>query len=204
MRIFKISIFYSLSFVVLMGCKPKKEVYTPDNKAVEFQKRAYALVVKDWGNKVKVEKAILLLDSAIQIDDKYFGAYWSKLQLYMSRKDLANAIIVNQKLNELRPHQPVWKVQRGMLYELDGQQDNADECFKAALSKFEKMMDENPNIHWQFQLEYAESLMMVGKEKEGRALYEKIKTAIPNEKFWSKYVLKTRRKMIEEWDQEPK
>jgi hypothetical protein len=66
-----------------------------------------------------------LVDKAIEIDGSYFNAYYTKVNSWLGKKTLKNRL-KNTKMIELRPQQPLWKIQRGLFFDIDGNKTEAE------------------------------------------------------------------------------
>ena len=68
---------------------------------------------------IKIDSCLTIINKAIEIDNNNFSAYYNKSKFLTLKKDIKESIKNNQKMIELRPNQPLWKIQRGLFFDIE-------------------------------------------------------------------------------------
>jgi len=107
-------------FLSIISCKGQEN---EENrmKAKELVKQANELFMKSkLEEQAKIDSCLTLINKAIKTDENYFNAYYTKSTFLALKKDIKESIKNNEKMIKLRPNQPMWKIQRGLFFDIDG------------------------------------------------------------------------------------
>jgi tetratricopeptide (TPR) repeat protein len=179
--------------------------YKPDNKAVELIREANEIGAKSfYKDSIENGKALKLIDEAIKIDDKYLSAYQSKATFLYAKKDIKGLLENNLKIIELRPNQPMWKIQRGLLLEINGNKLKAKESYKLGLNEYQKLLKKKEmNQDFNFRIEYVSALEANENLNQAKVEMEKLRNDFPENEIVQSYVkeykLKSKAELISLW-----
>jgi len=145
--------------VVILGCShtpelEKNDGFSPDQyspEAIALNDRAmdlaYPKELKGFRDTSQFPQAIALLDSALQLNATYSGAYWTKFTLLCQLGRRAEVISNFEKWLKYVPgHAGAWQY-LGMTYEAGGQFGLAESCYSKSLNICQKAYDSHPN-YW--------------------------------------------------------
>lgn len=167
------------------------------NEAVDCY---YKSILKE--NK-KIDSCMILIDNAIKIDSTYFKAYYDKIKFLAWKKDTKGLLKNNQKMIELRPNQPLWKIQRGLFYEIEGNKIEAEKFYSNGILEYENLLKTELNKDLNFRIEYMTSLEMKGEIDKAKLELENIDKDFPNNEiikaYKADYKFKSKKEMIEYW-----
>lgn len=126
-----------LSAFILAGCTAHTTRY-PNSDAVRKNNEAIELMKFHWPDSDSIRKAIRLFDEAIRIDSSYGLAYTNKIQhlLYLGEKE--KALEVSLQIEHLEKDNPEYYVHRGMLLEVNGRTEEAQQSYAKAIPLQEK------------------------------------------------------------------
>lgn len=151
----------------------------------------------------KIDNCIILINNAIKIDSTYFKAYYSKIKLLAWKKDIKGLLKNNEKMIELRPNQPIWKIQRGLFFEIDGNKIEAEKFYSNGILEYENLLKTELNKDFDFRLEYMTSLETKGEIDKAKLELENINKDFPNNEiikvYKSDYKFKSKQEIIEYW-----
>lgn len=192
MQLFK---FLTLSVILLLliSCSEQKkhESQGPyDPKAIELNNRAVKLI-----NLYKNDSALLLLDQAIDIDQSYYMPHSNKVTIYVSQADYKKAHRESELAIEKRPDLAEGWMMSGLLNEKLGDTIKAQQYYQKSIDLFEARISD-PKKKDQIvanKLSRALSLILVGKEEEGKEELNKLKQENPDN-FMIDQFLKINRK----------
>src|SRR4051794_29319897 len=88
--------------LLLIGCKGKTDKYPLPPLSLKLESKAMELVTQ-LGNKDSCLKAISLLDSATDMDNDYFLAYYNKLPFLCSLREYGKAINAVNNAIRIKP-----------------------------------------------------------------------------------------------------
>lgn len=191
---------FLILFSQLASCQNK-----PDIKAVELLKKANEIGAKSfYKDSIENNKALKLIDEAIRIDDKYFSAYQSKTIFLSVKKDIDGLLQNNLKIIELRPNQPIWRMQRGLFLEIKGDKTKAQESYKLGLNKYKEILKQKDmNQDFNFRIEYISALEANENLSQAKVEMEKLRNDFPGNEIVQNYVkeykLKTKAELISLW-----
>lgn len=104
---------------------------------------------------------------------------------------------------ELRPNQPIWKIQRGLFFEIDDNKIEAEKIYSKAILEYENLLKTELNKDFNFRIEYMTSLETKGEIDKAKIELEKINKEFPNNEtikvFKSDYKFKSKEEIIEYW-----
>lgn len=179
--------------------------YKPDIKAVELLKKANEIGVKSfYKDSIENNKALKLIDEAIRIDSKYLSAYQSKTIFLSAKKDIDGLLENNLKIIELRPNQPMWRIQRGLFLEIKGDRIKAQENYNLGLIKYKEILKQKEMYKdFNFRIEYISALEANENLNQAKDEMEKLRNDFPENEIVQSYVkeykLKTKAELISLW-----
>ena len=152
-----------------------KPVHTVDPAAKKLNDSAVSIAIHSH----EFSKAVELLDKATQIDSNYFGAYRNKMGFQGSIKpfDADKMIVILKSLNRLRPLDPQYYMNIGMIYYKKGDSLTSSTYFNDALSHFNSILD---TIHTTtpgydvLVMSKAYTLFFQGQEQNAHDLLQKL------------------------------
>ncbi len=151
----------------------------------------------------KIDNCLKLIDNAIKVDSTYFKAYYDKIKILALKKDIKGLLKNNEKMIELRPNQPIWKIQRGLFFEIDDNKIEAEKNYSKAILEYENLLKTELNKDFNFRIEYMTSLETKGEIDKAKIELEKISKEFPNNEtikvFKSDYKFKSKEEIIEYW-----
>ncbi|HFG0566807.1 TPA: tetratricopeptide repeat protein [Flavobacterium psychrophilum] len=179
--------------------------YKPDSKAVELVKEANGIGAKSfYKDSIENDKALKLIDEAIKIDDKYISAYQSKTTFLYAKKDINGLLENNLKIIELRPNQPMWKIQRGLFLEINGNKMEAQESYKLGVNEYEELLKKKEmSQDFNFRIEYISALEANENLNQAKVEMENLRSDFPENEIVQSYVkeykLKSKAELISLW-----
>ena len=112
----------------------------PNQEAVKKNNEAVAAVSLHYKNPDSLQKAIRLLDEAIGIDPTYKLAYTNKAQYLLYLHEKAKALEVILQIEHLEKDNPEYYVYRGMLLEVNGREEEAQQSYAKAIPLQERRL----------------------------------------------------------------
>ncbi len=172
--------FTLLIISIFCGCSaPKKEEkFNPD--AIDLNNQAFQLMLKD-----KYDSALLLLDQAIRLDSHYHLPHSNKASIFIRQKQWEKALEESEMIIEKNPESPTAWTFAGMMHENLGDTLKAKEHYRKSIELFDAAID-NASDKEQLKshrLNRAFSLVLFGKEKEGKVAFEELKAEYPNDRI---------------------
>lgn len=170
---------------VAISCtgQEKKENY--NSSAVEMNNKAVELM-----QSFKNDSALILFDKAIELDKTYYKPHANKVGIYLNRNDLNKALTECKTSLDLKPDYAEGWVLAGMLYDLKGETNNALKYYQKSIDLFDKRIsdpDKKDNIKSN-RLNRAMSLVLVGKDKEGKQEMSQLKSEYPDMKIIDEFL----------------
>ena len=118
------------------------------------------------------EQKLIEIDKLINKYPKSYITYENRLNILLALKDIDNSIINCLKMIEIEPTNAIIKVQLGMLYILNNNNENADNQFTTAVILYNKQLIEcnNKNKKRLISMELYIPLCMLNKKEEAASL----------------------------------
>ncbi|MBI1343281.1 MAG: hypothetical protein GC171_10135 [Terrimonas sp.] len=165
----KFSIFIILLTPVACGQKSNEtKKHIVNDKAKQLNDSAMNLI--RYMNDDSSQKAILLLDEAINIDSNYFIAYWNKLSLQGQLKQYDKAITTGKEILKLNKSPYYYFLIATFYYRL-GDTTSADNYFKKTLTLCDTVLDtmskKNITTYEVVVMSKGVSLIFLGHQEEG-------------------------------------
>ena len=182
--------------------------YTIPNAARRLNDSAMNMV-KKFNDRPHVVKAISLLDMATAIDTNYFIAYNNKLVFQSGLKQYESSIATLKHLIRLKPAAPDFYVTGGVFYEKLGDSITAKKYFRAALTRYDKLLDtmDKKNKSYTFlMMNKGVNLILLGDQAKGQQILKQLYDSSTDDKFRqgiSMFMNKTRREIIAIGDEAP-
>ena len=185
-------------FLSIISCKGQ------ENESRELVKKANNFFMEsNLDEKVKIDSCLVLVNKAIEIDNKNFNAYYTKSKFLTFKKDIKESIKNNEKMVELRPNQPLWKMQRGLFFDIDGNKAEAQKNYQIGLAEYENLLKTELKNDFNLRMEYLTALETTGDLKKAEKELEKISRDFPDNEilkvYKTEYKFKTKEQLIEMW-----
>ena len=119
------------------------------------------------------EQKLIEIDKLINKYPKSYITYENRLNILLALKDIDNSIINCLKMIEIEPTNAIIKVQLGMLYILNNNNENADNQFTTAVILYNQQLIEcknNKNKKRLISMELYIPLCMLNKKEEAASL----------------------------------
>ena len=184
--------------ISIVSCKSQ------ENESKELVKKANNFfITSKLTENIKIDSCLKIINKAIEIDDENFNAYYNKTRFLTLKKDIKESIKNNQKMVELRPNQPLWKIQRGLFFDIDGNKIEANKNYKIGITEYEKLLEIEKQLakDFNFRMEYLTALETSGNIKKAAKEMSKIENDFPNNEILKFYKTeyKTKAEVIEMW-----
>jgi tetratricopeptide (TPR) repeat protein len=134
--IIRLSIVFLVASLYACGQQTTVKRHIPDPGAKKLFDSASVLIMEE-----QYEKAIPLLNQAIQIDSDYTAPYVYKLSYQWQLKEYDSCLKISDRLIKLHPAVADYYAQTGMLYYLKGYSQLSKNFFKEAVSLCDKRLD---------------------------------------------------------------
>jgi hypothetical protein len=185
-------------FLSIVSCNGQEK------EAKELVKKANDIFMKsNLEENVKIDSCLILVNKAIKIDESYFNAYYTKSKFLTWKKDIKESIKNNVKMIELRPNQPLWKIQRGLFFDIDGNKTEAEKNYKIGITEYENLLKTEVKNDFNFRMEYLIALETKGEINKAKLELENISRDFPNneilEVYKTEYKFKTKEELIALW-----
>lgn len=150
------------------------------------------------------EKAIALLDKALQIDSNYLMALANKYSYELALHRYDQAIGIAEKMMKIKPQVPNYFVSTGLAYFLSGDSISSQEYFKQAAVIYDKILDtmNKESEEYKFVLQNkAVNLIFSGDAQKGYEILKYLgdKTNDETEKEWyTEFINKSRKVIIDD------
>jgi len=192
-------------FLSIISCKGQEN---EENrmKAKELVKQANELFMKSkLEEQAKIDSCLTLINKAIKTDENYFNAYYTKSTFLALKKDIKESIKNNEKMIKLRPNQPMWKIQRGLFFDIDGNTIEAEKNYAIGIKEYENLFKKAElKNDFNLRMEYLSALEAKGNIKNAEKELENISLDFPNNKilkvYKAEYKFKTKEQLIEVWN----
>ena len=161
---------FILTLFLAFSCRERKEKF--NQEAIELNNRA----VKFMAN-VEYDSALILLDKATKLDSNYYLAYANKVTTYLEIRNFNKALEELEKELKIKPKLAEGWSLAGILYYEKGDTIKALNCFEKSIELFEVRIanPDNKKYLTENRLNRAVSLILIGRENEGRDELNKLK-----------------------------
>lgn len=184
--------------LIATSCGENTEAhYKPNPKSIELNNKALEITMYARGDSIKVDSAIMLLDEATKIDSLYFQGYLNKIQFLMIKKDYKHLLKTNRRIIELRSNQPSWIIQKGLILELSGNLDEANKEYVKGIKQFENIIDIESDLSWEFEFEFAQSLVIANNYDKANDIIIRLKKDHPKSEILETFELQTKKELLE-------
>ncbi|NGY37229.1 hypothetical protein FQU23_006840 [Flavobacterium sp. XN-5] len=185
-------------FLSIVSCDgQEKEAKVLVKKANDF------FMKSNIDENVKIDSCLVLVNQAIEIDENYFNAYYTKSKFLTWKKDVKESIKNNAKMIELRPKQPLWKIQRGLFFDIDANKTEAEKNYKIGLIEYENLLKTELKNDFNFRMEYLSALEIKGELKKAEIELKNISREFPDNEilklYKNEYKFKTKAELIALW-----
>ncbi|WP_028375087.1 tetratricopeptide repeat protein [Leeuwenhoekiella sp. MAR_2009_132] len=174
-------------------------------KSTELTKQAMAVFTEyKLDNETRIDSSLTLLNLAIELDKNNFKAYENKYGLLSQKKDINGMFSCVNKMVELRPNQPYWKLIKGFVFDLKKDSINALKLYKESVNQYKNILKVD-STDFNLKLEFVTALRTVNKNKSADSILKKMQTdyKTKNQMQILDYYIKndtlTRKGQIENW-----
>jgi len=151
---------------ILQSCntQDKKNEYNP--KAIELNDEAvkYTQALND-------DKALILYDKAIELDETYYTPHSNKMSIYLKRKQFDKAIYESEMMIKKKPDLAEGWVFAGILNDRQGNTEKAKKYYEKSIEIFSKRIVNSNKIDMisANRLNRAFSYILLDQEEKGKA-----------------------------------
>ena len=166
-----------LTIFIFSTCESQNERKGYVTKAIELNNKA-----GKYYQIGEYDSALIFCDQAIELDKNYYLPHSNKVNIYLSRKDYKNALNESEFVLEKKPDLAEGWTLTGMLYDFWGDTIKAKSYYKKSIEIFDHRIS-NPDKKQDLEsnrLNRAFSLILIGKEKEGKEEFKKLKSENPD------------------------
>ncbi len=198
-KIMKTLLFLTI-LLSIISCKGQ------ENESKELVKKANLYFNESKiDKKAKVDSCLALVNKAIEIDNKNFGAYNSKNTFLTFKKDIKELLKNNEIMLQLSPKQPYWKIQRGLFLELNGEKVEAEKYYDQAILEYLNLfLQPKLNNDFNLRMEYIAALEGKGDLKKAELELDKMYIDFPDNEtlkvYKKEYKFKTKKEIFELWE----
>ena len=157
-------------------------------------------------NKTKtLDSCLLIVDRVIENNKDFFPAYDCKSFILTKKKDLNGLLDNNEKVIQLRPNQPIWIIQRGLFFDLKGNEAQADKYYKTGVEKYRTLLNSDNKLKndINFRIEYLSALEINEELKTLEIERKKLKLDFPDNEFVNEFITlykpKSKKEIMEIW-----
>jgi tetratricopeptide (TPR) repeat protein len=167
----------SLLTVLIVSCSGQvlEKNYNP--KAIELNNKACKMM-----SRVEYDSALILFDQAIKLDKTYYIPHANKISIYTERKQFDKALDESDKVVKIAPDLAEGWAMGGMLHERQGDVETAMKYYRKSIEIFDERII-NPDKAKYIRanrLNRAVSLILLGRDTEGREELRKLKVEAPD------------------------
>ena len=188
-------IIFILIWILFDSCSgiDKKGIYNP--KAIELNEKAVDQMQR--GNN---DSALILFDKAIAIDETYYIPHSNKVSIYITRKEFDKALSEMEIVIKKKPDLAEGWTFTGILNEGLGDTLGAKKYYKKSVEIFDKRIfnPEKKDDIIANRLNRAVSLILLGKEKDGKEELKKLKTENPDNNVFDEFLKRNKKEYINE------
>jgi len=164
-------------FIILPSCKSQTEKTDYNPQAIELNNKAV-----EYYQIGEYDSALYYYDKAIELDRNYYLPHSNKVNIYLSRKDFKNALNESELVIEKKPDLAEGWTFTGILYDFLGDTIKAKSYYKKSIEIYDHRIsnpDKKQNLESN-RLNRAFSLILIGKEEEGKEEFKKLKSENPD------------------------
>jgi len=185
--------------VLIISCseQKKKSSFDPyDPKAIELNNKAVRLMHQN-----KNDSAILVFDQAIEADKTYYMPHSNKVTIYVGQREYQKALQESELSIEKRPDLAEGWTMTGMLHEKLGDSITAAKYYQKSIDLFDERISD-PKMKEKIvpnEMSKALSLILLGKEKEGKDILTKLKEDNPKNLVIEEFLKINRKEFINQY-----
>ena len=166
-----------LTLTIFFSCTSQTEKTDYNPKAIELNNKA-----GKYYQIGEYDSALIFYDQAIELDKNYYLPHSNKVNIYLSRKEYKNALNESELVIEKKADLAEGWTFTGMLYDFLGDTIKAKSYYKKSIEIYDHRIS-NPDKKQDLEsnrLNRAFSLILIGKEKEGKEEFKKLKSENPD------------------------
>ena len=190
-------IFYLLNllFILFLSCEKQSKNIEFKLEAIELNNKALS-----YYKNGKIDSAVCFYDKAIDLDSNYYIPHLNKITIYLLKKEYKKAIFEGERAINKKPDlAEVWTLV-GMIYDFLGDSIKAKsyylksiEIFNHRISNPKKIKNLEAN-----RINRAISLILLGKDKEGKQELRKVKKENPDNRMVDEYLKLSKQEYIKQ------
>jgi len=184
-------IFISL---ILTNCSEPKPNVNHNQNAVELNKKACELIIKD-----QYDSALILLDKAIALDKNLYTTYGNKITIYCNLRDYKHALSESQTQLKIKPDfAEGWQIQ-GMLYDVLGDSLKAKESYRKSIELYDAKISDPNNVKYKdtYKFNRAISLLLSNKDIEAKKELKELRDQNSDDKSIDEFLNMTKRDLLD-------
>jgi len=166
-----------LTLTIFFSCTSQTEKTDYDPKAIELNNKA-----GEYYQIGEYDSALYYFDKAIELDENYYLPHSNKVNIYLSRKDYKKALNESELVLKKNPDLAEGWTFTGMLYDFSGDTIKAKSYYEKSIEIYDQRIS-NPDKKQDLEsnrLNRAFSLILIGKEKEGKEEFKNLKSENPD------------------------
>ncbi len=166
-----------MTLIIFFSCNSQTEKIEYDQKAIELNNKGVELY--QFG---EYDSALIYYDQAIELDNNYYLPHSNKTTIFLSRKDYKSALKESELVIKKKPDLAEGWTFAGMLYDFLGDTLKAKAYYGKSIEIYDQRIS-NPDKKKYLEanrLNRAFSLILIGKENEGKKEFEKLKSENPD------------------------
>ena len=174
---------FSYYFLLFFSCSEQMGCYNP--KAIEFNDKAVELMQRS-----EYDSALILFDKAIEIDKIYYLPHSNKTTIYVRLKQLDKALHESEMVVKKKPDLAEGWTLAGMLHDRLNDTLMAMKYYNKSIEIYdERILDPKKKSHIAVnKFNRAVTLILLGKEKEGKDEMLKLKLENPDDLMIDEFI----------------
>ncbi len=185
--------FTFLSIIILIACTSQTNKYEYNPKAVKLNNKG-----GEFYQQGDYDSAIAYYNQAIELDSNYYLPHFNKVTIFLARKEYKNALKESELVNNKKPDLAEGWTFTGMIYDFLGDSLNAKSYYKHSIEIYDKRIinSNNKQSIEANKLNRAFSLILLGKENEGKAEFKSLKSENPDPKMIDEFLKMNKKEYI--------
>lgn len=153
-----------ISIFTLVSCVSKRE------KSGQLSEQAFEIYFlnNDLDKVIRADSALTLYNKAIELDSLNTEALENKIPILTEKRDVNGLIETTNRLVNIFPDKPYYKLQLGIFFLVKGEKEKGDETLKDALNDYKDQLDGDLD-NFDFNMEFLTALTANEKIDEAEA-----------------------------------
>ena len=170
----RLSIFFLLITLSACGQRPETHKHLIDPKAGKLNDSALSIMEHSQD----YNKAIALLNQAIDIDSNFYLAYWNKTNFQLELNQFDSALATAKNLDRIKPESPEYFFFTGIIYYKMGDTIFSQKYFQELENCYEKILDTMNTSNKQYRnmlMTKALNLKIIGQQQKGNEILKTLR-----------------------------